>query len=182
MTNFYLVRHGHRDPLPGDPALNAVGLAQAERTASHLAEINVDAIYSSPLTRARQTMEPLAARLGLPVIEDVRLRERANFGDVPGQTMDEFVAMWAECDADRSFVPITGLSAQANGERAEAWMRGLALHPAGTVVAGTHGGTITDFLLNRFTEDELLSRCPHLRHMPNCAITLVSLSMGFLLQ
>ena len=65
-----LVRHG----LPlrvelaegrADPALSAVGREQAEHAAAWLAGERIDAIYSSPLRRARQTAEPLAALAGL---------------------------------------------------------------------------------------------------------------------
>jgi len=50
-----------------DLPLDATGEAQAERVADRLASASIAAIYASPLQRARQTVAPLAARLGLPV-------------------------------------------------------------------------------------------------------------------
>jgi ribonuclease H / adenosylcobalamin/alpha-ribazole phosphatase len=70
----YLVRHGANDTLgqtiagraPG-VSLNEEGRRQAERLAEHFAGADVTAIHSSPLERARETAEPIARRLGLPV-------------------------------------------------------------------------------------------------------------------
>ena len=66
-----LVRHGRPDeghPLHAkDPPLRADGRAQAEAVAALLAPEDVTHVVSSPLRRARETAEPLAARLKLPV-------------------------------------------------------------------------------------------------------------------
>ena len=71
----YLVRHGatdnnRADPprLQGrrtDPPLSAEGLEQARRTGELLADCPLDAVYSSPLLRARQTAEAIAKPHGL---------------------------------------------------------------------------------------------------------------------
>lgn len=54
-----------------DPELAEAGHRQAEHLAEYLAPEHLDAIYASPLRRARQTAEPLSRRKGLPiVIED----------------------------------------------------------------------------------------------------------------
>ena len=45
-------------------------------------------MYSSELARAWLTAEPLAARLGVPIVAETRLRER-NFGIFEGLTLDE---------------------------------------------------------------------------------------------
>jgi probable phosphoglycerate mutase len=68
-----LVRHGQpewvRDGLAvGDPPLTARGWRQAELLADRLALEEFDEILVSPLTRARQTAEPLLARLGRPEV------------------------------------------------------------------------------------------------------------------
>lgn len=75
MTRFLLVRHGAHDLLTrgiiaGRQAavhLNALGKKQAEQIAERLHGLPIDAVYSSPLDRARETAAPLAAKLGLPV-------------------------------------------------------------------------------------------------------------------
>src|SRR5262245_45306429 len=96
MTLFYLVRHGQVDRSvdPVDPPLSDVGRQQAEQVAAYLRDRPIRQIYASPLRRAQETAAPLAASLNLPVIVDARLRERANFGDLPGQTREEFIALW----------------------------------------------------------------------------------------
>jgi len=55
---------------PADPVLAEAGHEQARRLGDYLAAEQLDAVYSSPLQRARQTAEPLAARQGLTVIID----------------------------------------------------------------------------------------------------------------
>lgn len=66
-----LVRHGRPDEdepdRPHDPPLRADGHAQAEAVAVRLAQEGITRIISSPMARAWQTAQPLAARLGLPI-------------------------------------------------------------------------------------------------------------------
>ena len=180
MTSYYLIRHGQHDRLAGDQPLNAVGREQAKITARHLAALPIDAVYASPLARARETGETIATGLGLPLAVDDRLRERANFGDKEGQTFEEFVQMWQRCDRDRDYVPILGLSARANGERLASWIHEVRIrYPGGHVVACSHGGTISDFLLNVFPEPLLERYRPDFRHhFGNCSITTIAVDNG----
>ena len=65
------VRHGRpehvetSDGSPADPPLSEIGHSQAAAVADWLAEGKIDAIYSSPMKRARQTAVPLERALGL---------------------------------------------------------------------------------------------------------------------
>lgn len=78
----HLIRHGEVDnphhvvyaDLPGY-ALSDLGHAQATATASHLADLPVARVISSPLLRARQTAAAIAERQGLPVEVDSALTE-----------------------------------------------------------------------------------------------------------
>jgi len=75
-----LVRHGQPDWEPGgravdDPELTAAGHEQARRVADQLAGEVFDAIYVSPLRRARETIAPLAERLGVEPRVESWLRE-----------------------------------------------------------------------------------------------------------
>lgn len=71
-----LVRHALPERVeavgrPADPPLSPLGHRQAELLAHWLAAETVDALYTSPLTRARQTAEPLAALVGIdPVVSE----------------------------------------------------------------------------------------------------------------
>lgn len=68
-----LIRHAlplrveKRDGTPADPPLSAEGVRQAARLAAWLGAERVDAVYASPLRRARETAEPVAAASGLAV-------------------------------------------------------------------------------------------------------------------
>ena len=63
------VRVENVDGSPADPPLSEVGHRQAELLAAWLAEEGgVDAVYSSPLARARETADAIASLLGLTVV------------------------------------------------------------------------------------------------------------------
>jgi broad specificity phosphatase PhoE len=73
-TTVLFVRHAETDAAMGeggDPPLNARGRARAELLADFLQNVDVvagvDAIYVSEFQRTRQTAEPLAARLQVPI-------------------------------------------------------------------------------------------------------------------
>jgi broad specificity phosphatase PhoE len=86
MDTVHLLRHGEvYNPngvlygrLPGF-RLSDLGVAQAELAAKHLATLNVGYLVASPLERAQQTAEPLAALAGLSIATDDDLIEAANF-------------------------------------------------------------------------------------------------------
>ena len=98
-TLLLLVRHG-RTPttgrvLPGRaPGLHLSdhGRAQADRVAERLADLPVDAVYSSPLERACETADPTAARTGRDVKHDDGLLE-CDFGDWTGAALADVAAL-----------------------------------------------------------------------------------------
>src|SRR5204863_218841 len=79
MTRLLFVRHGAHDLLsrgviagrqPG-VHLNAIGESQATQIADTFSVLPIDAIYSSPLERAKETARPLANKLQLtPTVAD----------------------------------------------------------------------------------------------------------------
>ena len=79
----YLIRHadaGKRNPYsPSDHLreLSEAGWRQATRIAGRLGDAGVSRVLSSPSLRCRQTVEPLAARLGLSVESHSALAEGA---------------------------------------------------------------------------------------------------------
>lgn len=84
------VRHGETDANKqgrfqgaSDSHLNEIGLSQAEALGRRFASEKVDAIYSSPQTRAIQTATPIAEALGLPIKTLEGLRE-LDIGELDG--------------------------------------------------------------------------------------------------
>jgi broad specificity phosphatase PhoE len=85
----WLIRHadaytGIETIGPGviDPPLSPGGREQAERLAARLADIGVDAVWSSDLRRAVETAQVVATSHGLEVRQDPRLREvRTNWDE-----------------------------------------------------------------------------------------------------
>lgn len=128
-----------------DVALDAVGVAQAERAAAMLAALQPAAILSSDLQRAARTAAALAAASGVAPTHDERLRETFA-GEWEGLTRPELEARFGD-DLARWFA---GADIRPGGgeTRVEVAARmvaavdeGLAVLPAGeTLVVVTHGG------------------------------------------
>lgn len=76
-TEVWLVRHGDcYEGISGeDPALSPQGREQARRLAERVRRIHVDAVYTSPLRRARETAAAITADLCVDVRVDERLVE-----------------------------------------------------------------------------------------------------------
>jgi 8-oxo-dGTP diphosphatase len=81
MAAIYLVRHAHAgkrsewDAADELRPLSPRGRRQAEALADQLAGVGIDLLWTSPYVRCRQTLEPLAERLGLPVLDSEPFRE-----------------------------------------------------------------------------------------------------------
>ena len=95
MTTLLLARHGETDwnrefRIQGssDIELNELGRQQAQFLAQELTDVDLDAIYSSDLSRAQATAAAVAATHGLDVKLDPRLRERS-FGSWEGLTRED---------------------------------------------------------------------------------------------
>jgi len=95
MTTLFLARHGqtiwhaeNRYAGSSDIALTETGKAQARGLAAWAGTQSIAAVIASPLIRARDTAMPAAARLGLQLTTDSRLRE-SDFGTAEGLTMAE---------------------------------------------------------------------------------------------
>jgi broad specificity phosphatase PhoE len=169
VTLVYLVQHGDRERQPGDPALTELGRQQATRTGQWLKDTGVRSLWTSPLRRARQTAEGLAAVTGLAVRSDDRLRERLNWdGDVP---LADFLAAWAATTRDRDLVPAGGDSSRQAAARLRAFLTGLAPEQ-GPAAAVTHGGVTTDLLRDLVGDDGLPDGLLD-AGVPPCAVTAV---------
>jgi probable phosphoglycerate mutase len=98
-----LVRHGEPDWEPGgiavdEPELTRLGRDQAERAAQVLSAESFDALYVSPLRRARETAAPIAHALGLEPVEVSWLRE-LGLPPLAGKTAEEVQRFFASTRA-----------------------------------------------------------------------------------
>lgn len=151
-TTVFLVRHGSHDRLdrilcgrmPG-VGLSREGRAEAERVAERLQAERVGALYSSPLQRARETAEAIAARLGLEARLLDGLQE-IDFGDWTGAALETLHAdpRWGPWNRSRSLTRPPGgesmAEAQVRAVRAVEAVR--ARHPDEGVALVSHGDVI----------------------------------------
>ncbi|QMW02922.1 histidine phosphatase family protein [Spirosoma foliorum] len=68
-TTVYIVRHGEKVNETDTTNLSPAGYARAAALAERLGNQPIDSIFSTPYRRTRQTVQPLAQRLGVPVID-----------------------------------------------------------------------------------------------------------------
>jgi 2,3-bisphosphoglycerate-dependent phosphoglycerate mutase len=153
-TALLLIRHGetawnaeHRIQGHLDIPLSTTGIRQAALLAERLSGEAVAAVYSSGLARAWLTAAPLAARLGLEVVADTRLRERS-FGVFEGLTLDEIATRHPEGfrkwrERNPAWAIDGGESGQQLIERVlEVLQDIVSRHRGETVAVVTHGGVL----------------------------------------
>jgi broad specificity phosphatase PhoE len=191
VTTFILVRHGETDwnrsgrwQGQADAPLNERGRDQARALADELAGEQVVAIYTSDLSRARETAEIIAARLGRRVDLDRRLRE-VHVGGWSGLTTEEIEARfpdeilrWHKGDPSHAFDG--GETYAAMGERVVAAVNEIAArHPGEQVLVVLHGGPIRALLAHAagITYEEQRHRREHL---DNCGFIRVAVRGGVL--
>jgi probable phosphoglycerate mutase len=102
MTRVYLVRHGTTDwnkeeIFRGrvDCKLNETGQTEARALAEYFKDIPVEFIYSSPLSRATETAQVIAAAKGLPVLSDPAFMDM-DFGAWQGMPLREVKEKYPE--------------------------------------------------------------------------------------
>jgi probable phosphoglycerate mutase len=152
MTTFLLIRHATCDPvgrsiagrLPGI-ALNADGREQAARLTERLRDLALDAIYSSPIQRARETAEAIATGRDLAVRVSDELIE-LDFAEWSGRDLAELEddAQWRRFNRLRSITRASsGESMLAVQARAVALVERLRVeHPDGRVALVSHADVI----------------------------------------
>lgn len=149
LNTIYLLRHGETEwNVAGrfqgrlDSALTGKGIAQAEACGRRLAEIagEVDAVFASPLGRARQTMSIIGGFGPFPAAQwDERLAE-VSIGSWDGLTQIDIDARWpgvldGTTAFDWFFRSPDGESYDAAADRVRHWLDDLQ----GVVVAVSHG-------------------------------------------
>lgn len=150
-TSVIVIRHGETEwnrekRMQGttDTLLSDVGRAQALALGRRLATRDFSALYSSDLSRARDTASAIAERTDREVVTDPRLRER-RFGIFEGLTTAEIVARYPEEHArfasrDPDYEVPGGESARAFTGRCLGCLAEIAdRHRGAEVVVVTHG-------------------------------------------
>ncbi|MBI2885658.1 MAG: histidine phosphatase family protein [Chloroflexi bacterium] len=149
-TRVYLIRHGetdwnaeHRAQGHTDVELNEVGRRQAAALAQALQDAPLRAVYSSPLKRALETAQMVAASHGLPVETQQDLKE-LDQGELEGLVPEEMRRRHGEVlrrwnAGDTSVRLPGGESMEQVQERAWAAVWGIcARHPEQTVAIIGH--------------------------------------------
>jgi len=191
VTRLILIRHGEtawnratRIQGHTDIPLSPLGLAQAQRLAEALADEPLAAIYSSDLSRARQTAEAVAGSQGLAIHFDAGLRERA-FGRFEGLSWEEIdrgypedAARWRRREPD--FAVGGGESLTVFSARCVAAARRAAVaHPGQSIAVVAHGGVL-DCLYRAATQSAL--DAPRSWQLGNATINrLLATAEGFTL-
>jgi probable phosphoglycerate mutase len=185
-TLVLLVRHGQTPTtgklLPGRaPGLHLAeaGQQQALRAAERIAALpKVDAIYASPLERARETAAPIAAARGMKVQIDKGLLE-CDFGDWTGAELKALMKLpeWNTVQrAPSTFTFPNGESFTAMQTRmVSAIDRLRAKHPGGTIVCVSHADPIKAAVAHAMgTHIDLFQRIV----IGTCSISAVAYGMG----
>lgn len=161
-----------------DIPLNDVGRAQARATAAVLAEHDFTAIYCSDLMRVRQTAEPAAKKLALPVLYMAELRER-HYGMFETLTYvevrEKFPAQYARFrDKDPDFDFEGGETLRGFNERSLKALGDLiARHQGEQILVFTHGGVLE--MVYRHARAVGLSS-PRDFEIPNAAINWIEVT------
>jgi probable phosphoglycerate mutase len=145
-----LIRHAlperreTEDGTPADPPLSPLGRRQAESMARWIAAERIDAVYTSPMRRARQTAEALeralrlAARVEPGVVEMDHLSQtyipidQLKREDYPRwQALIQGGELWGDVDVPAFRAAVV-----------EALERAIAAHRGGRIAVVCHGGVV----------------------------------------
>lgn len=156
-----VVRHGtagSRSRFSGDDALRPLdkrGRAQAEALVPQLMAFGATDVYAADRVRCHQTVEPLAAELGVPIHNETALTEEAYAEDpsrgrertlqiaaqpgtpvicTQGKVIPDLIAWWCERDGLR---PDTSRNTKGSTPKGSAWVLSLS---DGRLTAADHIG------------------------------------------
>jgi broad specificity phosphatase PhoE len=143
VTTLVLARHGetdwNRDGIwqgHGDPPLNDLGRQQAMELTARLADVEIDALYSSDLRRAYETAEIIGRAKGLEITAEPDLREM-DVGSWSGLTSEEIATQFP------GMTYHDGEEREAFDARAVGVLHRIAgAHEGSRVVVVTHGGVV----------------------------------------
>src|SRR5581483_10241234 len=162
-----------------DYPLTSKGVLQAEQTAAFFRSLPIDAVYASPLKRARETAEIIARPHGLPVMLVEEFRE-VNVGDLElmppteeaWRRHDQVVGEWVKGNTAARFP-----GGENFIELIERSRRGLLEvtreRSHQRILVAAHGGILTGVVRNFCSDAD--NNLPH-ADMHNCAISEIELT------
>lgn len=186
----YIVRHGETDwnrarKVQGhtDIPLNDCGRRLARETGERMKEVKIDAAYTSPLSRAKETAQLILGDREIPLIEDSRLEE-ISFGSYEGvycggENMDEKSEEFNRFFTDTAnyIPPADGETIQHLYERTGEFLKWLSekeeLQDKALLIS-THGAAMTA-ILNRIRGSLSVGDFWHNKVPPNCSVTTVEI-------
>jgi len=185
-TTLYLIRHGACEGLgrglngraPGIH-LTRAGAEQADALGAAFATLPIAAIYSSPLERARETAECIAARHAKPIVVESDIDE-IDFGDWTAKSFEQLDAdiAWRRFNSFRCGTPAPSgeamISVQARMVNAMIRLQGS--HPGDPIVVVSHGDPIKAVLAHYLGMP--LDLLPRLEVSPG-SISALALAPGF---
>jgi 2,3-bisphosphoglycerate-dependent phosphoglycerate mutase len=124
---------------PADPELAPRGREQAEALAEWLVGEHIDALWCSPMRRARETAEPIIERLGLEPVIDAGLYEydKDSLSYIP---IEELKAM-----GDPRWLQVPEQPEHFRATVVEAIEKIIALHRGERVAVVCHGGVVNAY-------------------------------------
>jgi broad specificity phosphatase PhoE len=175
MSKLLLVRHGQTDGNVKHLAqghtnipLNETGQDQAEALAHRMSRNHTDivAIYASDLSRAHETANKTAAKLGLPVETRKNLRER-HFGIAEGTPVPDLIRQYGDPHWIHAPIP----NSESQGElllRLTRELHSIALQHKGEKVAiFSHGLAIRTLIIASVGEEAV-------PYVNNCDVAIFS--------
>ncbi len=172
----YLIRHAEYKGIEGgshaqnlQAGLTPLGRLQARALAGFLKKRKVSRVFSSELTRSRETAEIISKTLGLSYLSDPRLNEFvASLNETDGARIKEYKARARE---DHCFASPDGESmVQALARFSKFWEEAAPSFSGGTVVV-SHALILEGFLKRYFG----LTEAPHLK---TASVTAIEFRRG----
>ena len=147
-TTMYLLRHAEATGWGLTDGLTDAGMTAAEALVPVLQALEVDSVFTSPATRARDTAQPFATAMGLPItsVPDLREHQLSLQGHDPDDPLIE------ERFTDRTRARPGGESFNKAATRLRQAIASLSRRPVYAPVLATHGGLIAALLSALYRE------------------------------
>lgn len=163
-----------------DIDLTPVGRQQAQALADWAGQNRLDALYSSPVRRARESTAPVTAVTGMTATIDEDLRE-VHFGLAEGLTIGEVRSRYPDAAARFELDPVDGSfpgaeAPEGAAARGAAALRRIAgAHPGHTVLVVAHS-TLIRLVLCRLLSIPLRNYRQSLPSLDNGSLTRIRLT------